>query len=104
MSLSDIATLKRHSQRQPSRIHAGLGEPIYSLLPAQSTLMLVEDLFDFLHGEIIKLHDPGLRAHRGGHDGAGLLAAVHVRDDPGFVLAVLASPVCMRQEITDADG
>src|SRR6516162_8330630 len=67
--------------------------------PAQSTLMLVEDLFDFLHAEVIKLHELGLRAHRGRHDGAGVLAALHVRDDPGFVLAVLASPVRMRQEM-----
>src|SRR5689334_995180 len=73
--------------------------PISSPLPVLSTLMLAENLVDVLDGVRIKLHDLGLRAHRGRWNGPGLLATVRVRSNPGFVLAVLAPPVRMRQEM-----
>jgi hypothetical protein len=59
--------------------------------------MVMEDLCNFLHGEIIKLHDLSLQARRGRHDGAGFPGGVHVCDELGFMVAVFASPVRMRQ-------
>ena len=58
-----------------------------------------EDLVDLFHRELVQSHDPGLGTESRRQNAAGVLLAVHLRDEPRSMISVHAPPVRMRQEM-----
>src|SRR5574341_2610672 len=55
--------------------------------------VLSQNLIDLCHGELVELHDLGLSAESGRQNEPGFILVVHFRNDPGFMIAVPASPI-----------
>ena len=65
----------------------------------QLCVMTLQYLVDFIHGELVQPCNLRVRTKLWRHDAAGLVLIIDVSDDPGFVLAVLAAPIRMRQKV-----
>jgi hypothetical protein len=71
-------------------------------LPLDLSSVIAKEFVDFFHGEFIELHNLGMRPVRSRHYSSGLFLVVYFRNEPCFVIPVLAPPVCMREEMGTA--
>jgi hypothetical protein len=64
--------------------------------------VITKEFVDLTDSEFIELHNLGLRPVGSRHHSSGLLLAVYFRNEPCFVIPVLAPPVGMREEMGTA--
>jgi hypothetical protein len=64
-----------------------------------SSLMLLENFFNFVQGKFVKFCYLGFRSKLRGNNAGSLGFVSNVSDDPGFVLAIHASPFRMAQKV-----